>query len=127
MAVAVHVPAGGGLARAESGRNRLDRDPADLHRRRGVRTHPGHEAPEVREGLQGHERILHRGTLQGLRQYVQQDEERFGKGTAAARIFHHLVEEHAADVSDRKPQVLVEPGRAPVEAFVPQTHQPKAS
>ncbi|MFD6879994.1 MULTISPECIES: hypothetical protein [unclassified Streptomyces] len=49
------------------------------------------------------------------------------------RIFHHLVEEHAADVSyqmvrryvsDRKPQILVESGKAPVEAFVPQTHQP---
>jgi transposase len=49
------------------------------------------------------------------------------------RIFHRLVEEHGADVSyqmvrryvaDRKPQILVESGRAPVEAFVPQTHQP---
>lgn len=49
------------------------------------------------------------------------------------RIFHRLVEEHAADVSyqmvrryvsDRKPQILVESGKAPVEAFVPQTHQP---
>lgn len=49
------------------------------------------------------------------------------------RIFHRLVEEHAADVSyqmvrryvsDRKPQILVESGKAPVEAFIPQTHQP---
>ncbi|MFI5877684.1 IS21 family transposase [Streptomyces sp. NPDC051445] len=49
------------------------------------------------------------------------------------RIFHRLVEEHAADVSyqmvrryvsDRKPQILIESGKAPVEAFVPQTHQP---
>lgn len=49
------------------------------------------------------------------------------------RIFHRLVEEHAADVSyqmvrryvsDRKPQILVESGKAPVEAFVPQTHHP---
>lgn len=49
------------------------------------------------------------------------------------RIFHHPVEEHAADlsyqmvrryVSDRKPQILIESGKAPAEAFVPQTHQP---
>ncbi|WP_369780716.1 IS21 family transposase [Streptomyces sp. R33] len=49
------------------------------------------------------------------------------------RIFHRLVEEHGADVSyqmvrryvsDRKPQILVESGKAPVEAFIPQTHQP---
>lgn len=49
------------------------------------------------------------------------------------RIFHRLVEEHAADVSyqmvrryvsDRKPQILVESGKAPVEAFIPQAHQP---
>lgn len=49
------------------------------------------------------------------------------------RIFHRLVVEHGADVSyqmvrryvaDRKPQILVESGKAPVEAFVPQTHQP---
>ncbi|QUH06041.1 IS21 family transposase [Saccharopolyspora erythraea] len=49
------------------------------------------------------------------------------------RIFHRLVEEHGAEVSypmvrryvaDRKPQILVESGKAPVEAFVPQTHQP---
>ncbi len=49
------------------------------------------------------------------------------------RIFHRLVEEHSADVSyqqvrryvaDRKPQILVESGKAPIEAFVPQTHQP---
>ncbi|MFG2586535.1 IS21 family transposase [Streptomyces malaysiensis] len=49
------------------------------------------------------------------------------------RIFHRLVEEHGADVSygmvryyvaGRKPEILVESGRAPLEAFVPQTHQP---
>lgn len=49
------------------------------------------------------------------------------------RIFHRLVEEHGADVSyqqvrryvvDRKPQILVGPGKVPLEAFVPQTHQP---
>jgi transposase len=49
------------------------------------------------------------------------------------RIFHRLVEEHGAEVSyqqvrryvaDRKPQILVESGKAPIEAFVPQTHQP---
>ncbi|MEU1947034.1 IS21 family transposase [Streptomyces sp. NPDC020125] len=49
------------------------------------------------------------------------------------RIFHRLVEEHGADVSyqqvrryiaDRKPQILVESGKAPLEAFVPQTHHP---
>ncbi|MFE4515701.1 transposase [Kitasatospora sp. NPDC056783] len=46
------------------------------------------------------------------------------------RIFHRLVEEHGAEVSyqqvrryvaDRKPQILVESGKAPIEAFVPQT------
>ncbi len=49
------------------------------------------------------------------------------------RIFHRLVEEHGAEVSyqqvrryvaDRKPQILAESGKAPIEAFVPQTHQP---
>ncbi|MFE2181023.1 IS21 family transposase [Streptomyces sp. NPDC059455] len=49
------------------------------------------------------------------------------------RIFHRLVEEHGADVSygivryyvaSRKPEILVESGKAPLEAFVPQTHQP---
>ncbi|MER6572681.1 hypothetical protein ABT288_42610 [Streptomyces sp. NPDC001093] len=49
------------------------------------------------------------------------------------RIFHRLVEEHCADVSyqmvrrhvaDRKPKILVESSKAPIEAFVPQTHQP---
>ncbi|MFF7987777.1 hypothetical protein ACFZDK_53615 [Streptomyces sp. NPDC007901] len=49
------------------------------------------------------------------------------------RLFHRLVEEHGADVSyqmvrryvaDRKPRILVESGKAPLEAFVPQTHQP---
>ncbi|MET9359093.1 hypothetical protein ABZY14_40275 [Streptomyces sp. NPDC006617] len=49
------------------------------------------------------------------------------------RIFHRLVQEHGADVSygmvryyvaARKPEILVESGRAPLEAFVPQTHQP---
>ncbi|MER5729003.1 hypothetical protein ABT084_11835 [Streptomyces sp. NPDC002138] len=46
------------------------------------------------------------------------------------RIFHRLVEEHGADVSyqmvrryvsDGKPQILVESGKAPNEVFVPQT------
>lgn len=46
------------------------------------------------------------------------------------RIFHRLIEEHGADVSysmvrryvaDRKPQIAVEAGKAPVE---PQTHPP---
>ncbi|MFJ1917190.1 hypothetical protein ACIOGX_35275 [Streptomyces sp. NPDC088147] len=49
------------------------------------------------------------------------------------RIFHRLVEEHGADVShqmvrryvsDRKPEILAASGKAPVEAFVPQTHLP---
>ncbi|MBO8185309.1 IS21 family transposase [Streptomyces spirodelae] len=49
------------------------------------------------------------------------------------RIFHRLIEEHAADVSYgmvrryvavRKPQILVESGEAPLEAFIPQTHPP---
>ncbi|MEV4921167.1 IS21 family transposase [Streptomyces tirandamycinicus] len=49
------------------------------------------------------------------------------------RIFHRLVEEHGADVSypmvrryvaDRKPQIAVEAGKAPIEAFVLQTHPP---
>ncbi|MDO0929765.1 IS21 family transposase [Streptomyces sp. TG1A-8] len=49
------------------------------------------------------------------------------------RIFHRLVDEHGADVSygmvryyvaARKPEILVESGKAPLEAFVPQTHQP---
>jgi transposase len=49
------------------------------------------------------------------------------------RIFHRLVEEHGADVSypmvrryvaDRKPQIAVEAGKAPIEAFIPQTHPP---
>ncbi|WP_169317437.1 IS21 family transposase [Actinacidiphila oryziradicis] len=49
------------------------------------------------------------------------------------RIFHRLVEEHGADVSygvvryyvaSRKPEILVESGKAPLEAFVPQTHLP---
>ncbi|EST37068.1 transposase [Streptomycetaceae bacterium MP113-05] len=49
------------------------------------------------------------------------------------RIFHRLIEEHGAEVSypmvrryvaDRKPQILAESGKAPLEAFVPQTHQP---
>ncbi|MFF4401524.1 hypothetical protein [Streptomyces sp. NPDC001480] len=49
------------------------------------------------------------------------------------RLFHRLVEEHGAAVSypmvrryvaDRKPQILVESGKAPIEAFVPQTHPP---
>ncbi|MFD9242821.1 IS21 family transposase [Streptomyces sp. NPDC059556] len=49
------------------------------------------------------------------------------------RIFHRLVDEHGAEVSyqqvrryvaDRKPQILVESGKAPIDAFVPQTHQP---
>ncbi|WP_051742308.1 transposase [Kitasatospora sp. MBT66] len=49
------------------------------------------------------------------------------------RILHRLVEEHGADISyqqvrryvaDRKPQILVESGKAPTGAFIPQTHQP---
>lgn len=49
------------------------------------------------------------------------------------RIFHRLVEEHGADVSypmvrryvaDRKPQIAVVAGKAPIEAFIPQTHPP---
>ncbi|WP_263579295.1 IS21 family transposase [Streptomyces sp. PSKA30] len=49
------------------------------------------------------------------------------------RIFHRLVEEHGAEVSygvvryyvaGRKPEILVESGKAPLEAFVPQTHLP---
>lgn len=49
------------------------------------------------------------------------------------RIFHRLLEEHGANVSypmvrryvaDRKPQIAVEAGKAPIEAFVPQTHPP---
>ncbi len=46
---------------------------------------------------------------------------------------HRLIEEHGADVSyqmvrryvsDRKPEILAAAGKAPVEAFVPQTHLP---
>ncbi|WP_234431318.1 hypothetical protein [Streptomyces sp. NRRL F-5053] len=49
------------------------------------------------------------------------------------RIFHRLVEERQADVSygmvcyyvaSRKPEILVASGKAPLEAFIPQTHQP---
>ncbi|WP_274919668.1 IS21 family transposase [Streptomyces sp. WZ-12] len=49
------------------------------------------------------------------------------------RIFHRLLDEHGANVSypmvrryvaDRKPQIAVEAGKAPIEAFVPQTHPP---
>ncbi len=49
------------------------------------------------------------------------------------RIFHRLIEEHGADVSyqmvrryvsDRKPEILAASGKAPAEAFVPQTHLP---
>ncbi|GAA2463426.1 hypothetical protein GCM10010405_54930 [Streptomyces macrosporus] len=49
------------------------------------------------------------------------------------RIFHRLVEEHGADVSyqrvrryvaARKPEILVESGKAPVEAFVPRPTRP---
>ncbi|MFD4831455.1 IS21-like element helper ATPase IstB [Streptomyces uncialis] len=49
------------------------------------------------------------------------------------RIFHRLIEEHGADVSyqmvrryvsDRKPEILAASGKAPIEAFVPQTHLP---
>ncbi len=49
------------------------------------------------------------------------------------RVFHRPVEEHEAEVSygivryyvaARKPEILAESGRAPREAFVPQTHQP---
>ena len=50
------------------------------------------------------------------------------------RIFHRLVEEHDAVevsyqmvrryVAARKPEILAAAGKAPVEAFVPQTHQP---
>ncbi len=49
------------------------------------------------------------------------------------RIFHRLVQEHGADVSygmvryyvaARKPEILVESGRAPLEAFVPQSTSP---
>lgn len=49
------------------------------------------------------------------------------------RIFQRLAEEYGADVSygtvrhyfaGRKPEILVESGKAPLEAFVPRTHQP---
>ncbi|MFD8743420.1 IS21 family transposase [Streptomyces sp. NPDC059616] len=49
------------------------------------------------------------------------------------RIFHRLVQEHGADVSyqmvrryvsGREPEILAASGKAPVEAFVPQTHLP---
>lgn len=52
---------------------------------------------------------------------------------SVTRIFHRLVDEHGADVSygmvryyvaARKPEILVESGKAPLEAFVPQTYQP---
>jgi hypothetical protein len=52
---------------------------------------------------------------------------------AARRSNHLLVYKHGADVSygmvrycvaARKPEILVESGKAPLEAFVPQTHQP---
>lgn len=50
------------------------------------------------------------------------------------RIFHRLVEENGAEdisyqivrryAADRKPEILAASGKAPVEAFVPQSHQP---
>ncbi|MDX3078613.1 hypothetical protein [Streptomyces sp. MI02-7b] len=50
------------------------------------------------------------------------------------RIFHRLVEENGAEdisyqmvrryVADRKPEILAASGKAPVEAFIPQSHQP---
>jgi transposase len=52
------------------------------------------------------------------------------------RIFDRLVDEHAAEevtypmvrayVADRRPQIKVEAGRGPVDAFIPQTHRPGA-
>jgi transposase len=52
------------------------------------------------------------------------------------RIFGRLVDEHAAEgvtypmvrayVADRRPQIKVEAGRGPVNAFIPQTHRPGA-
>ena len=52
------------------------------------------------------------------------------------RIFDRLIDEHGMDdvsyavvrayVAQRRPQVRVEQGRAQVDAFVPQTHQPGA-
>jgi transposase len=53
----------------------------------------------------------------------------------AKRIFDRLVDEHDAPVSygivrryvaERRPQIRVEAGRAPVEAFISQTHKPGA-
>ncbi|MEU1194507.1 hypothetical protein [Streptomyces sp. NPDC005859] len=50
------------------------------------------------------------------------------------RIFDRLVDEHAAEgvtypmvrtcVADRRPQIKVEAGRGPVNAFIPQTQRP---
>ncbi|MCC8477305.1 hypothetical protein LMJ41_05265 [Streptomyces globisporus] len=49
------------------------------------------------------------------------------------RTFHQLVQEHSADVSyqmvrryvsDRKPEILAASGKAPEEAFAPQSHLP---
>ncbi|MFF4779042.1 hypothetical protein ACFY05_40090 [Microtetraspora fusca] len=51
------------------------------------------------------------------------------------RIFDRLVDEHGAQVSygivlryvaERRPQIRVEAGRGPVEAYIPQTHRPGA-
>jgi transposase len=52
------------------------------------------------------------------------------------RIFDRLVDEHAAEgvtypmvrayVAERRPQIKVEVGRGPVNAFIPQTHRPGA-
>lgn len=56
----------------------------------------------------------------------------------AKRVFDRLLDEHdgavegvsyqmvRAYVAERRPQIRVEAGRGPVEAFVPQTHQPGA-
>ncbi|GAA3084438.1 hypothetical protein GCM10010449_05270 [Streptomyces rectiviolaceus] len=52
------------------------------------------------------------------------------------RIFDRLLDEHAAEgvtypmvrayVADRRPQIKVEAGRGPVNAFIPQTQRPRA-
>ncbi|WP_405861842.1 hypothetical protein OG361_40515 [Streptomyces sp. NBC_00090] len=68
------------FARAERGLDRLHRDAADLHRSNRVRTRLGNQVPEVGEGLQGDERILHRSSGQVLLQDGQQGDEGFGEG-----------------------------------------------
>ncbi|MFZ3573900.1 IS21 family transposase [Streptomyces sp. BH097] len=73
----------------------------------------------------------YRGVIDGILQ-ADLDAPRKQRHTVS-RIFYRLIEEHGADVSypmvrryvaERKPEVLAASGKAPLEAFIPQTHQP---